>query len=87
MAEKVGELLTDVKGREILLSIHRDGPKRFNQLSKKLNITDGCLNYHLLKLKSKNYIQKDDDGSYSLTEQSQKIIPIVERVLEETSEL
>jgi predicted transcriptional regulator len=87
MAEKVGELLTDIRKREIVLYIHRNGPKRLSQILKEFNMTPGNVYSHLFLLQEKGYIKKNEDKSYSLAEDAKKIIPIVEKVVEETCRL
>jgi len=87
MAEKVGGLLINKRKREIVFYL-KDGPKRVGQIAKEFNMTQRNVCYYLDMLRLGGYVQKkEDDKIYSLTENTSKIIPIIERVLSETSKL
>lgn len=52
--------------RKIILLLAEKGPMKYSSLLSELSIQSGVLNYHLSKMES--LLDKDEDGTYSLSE-------------------
>jgi DNA-binding HxlR family transcriptional regulator len=86
MSKVVGKVLSSPLQTEIIVDIS-NAPLSFSELQKKLEMTSGNLNYHLLRLGSAGLLSKDPQNRYSITPLGRDIAKIVRTAIKASLEI
>jgi DNA-binding HxlR family transcriptional regulator len=62
-------------------------PKTFSELQKKLKMSSGNLNYHLLRLTSAGLLTKDPENRYAITPLGRDVDKVVKSALKASKEI
>lgn len=79
--EKVGKVLVSPPKLGIVVTLGKNESESFTTIKKKLRITGGTLNYHLLFLQKEGLVEKTDNGEYMLSDEGKQVFQIVKSVV------
>jgi DNA-binding HxlR family transcriptional regulator len=86
VVKAVGEVLSSPPKVGIVNEVE-DQPKSFSELQKKLKMTSGNLNYHLLRLTSAGLLTKDTENRYAITPLGRDVDEVVKKALKASEEI
>ena len=84
--KSTGDILSSPPKAGIINQIEQR-PATFSDLQKKLGLSSGNLNYHLLKLDSAGLLTKDAEDKYAITPLGRDVAKTVKKVLEASKEI
>lgn len=78
--EKVGRVLVSPPKLGIIVALGKNETESFTDIKKKLRITGGTLNYHLLFLQKDGLVKKKTSGEYALSDEGKQVFWTVKNI-------
>jgi len=84
--KSIGDILSSPPKAGIIAEVEQK-PTTFSKLQKKLGLSSGNLNYHLLRLESAGLLAKDAEDKYAITPLGQDMSKVIKQVLKASKEI